>query len=161
MGAVPGPGPRPGAGRPRASARGRAGDGEGSGSDGSAGDGSDVAALDSALRTDARLRARLFGLLGSSSALGDHLVAEPTRWTLLRAGLPSPQEVVAAMLGAVEAVPEEPVDPAGVADPANPDDAGPSGSGVADGHEQSADGAESTDGEKKPYDPGTEEEGPW
>ncbi|EFV90636.1 bifunctional glutamine-synthetase adenylyltransferase/deadenyltransferase, partial [Dietzia cinnamea P4] len=67
-----------------------------------AGTGSGADALDSALRSDPRLRARLFGLLGSSSALGDHLVAEPTRWTLLRADLPSPQEVAAAMLGAVE-----------------------------------------------------------
>ncbi|MBB1021041.1 Na+/H+ antiporter subunit E [Dietzia sp. E1] len=78
---------------------------------------------------------------------------------------PSPEHYSApadsAPSAADTAVPEEPVDPAGVADPANPDDAGPSGSGVADGHEQSADGAESTDGEKKPYDPGTKEEGPW
>ncbi|MBB1017727.1 bifunctional [glutamine synthetase] adenylyltransferase/[glutamine synthetase]-adenylyl-L-tyrosine phosphorylase, partial [Dietzia sp. DQ11-71] len=47
---------------------------------GSARAGADVAALDAALRSDSRLRARLLGLLGSSSALGDHLVAEPTRW---------------------------------------------------------------------------------
>ena len=78
--------------------------------DGAAADGSGAGALDSALLSDTRLRARLFGLLGSSSALGDHLVAEPTRWTLLRAELPSPQEVASAMLGAVEAVPEEPVE---------------------------------------------------
>jgi glutamate-ammonia-ligase adenylyltransferase len=69
-----------------------------------------VAALDSALRTDTALRGRLLGLLGSSSALGDHLVAEPTRWALLRSDLPSREDVLAAMLGAVEAVPEEAVD---------------------------------------------------
>ena len=66
--------------------------------------------LDAALRTEATLRGRLLGLLGSSSALGDHLVAEPARWTLLRAGLPSREDVLADMLGAVGAVPEEPVD---------------------------------------------------
>ncbi|MBB1012100.1 bifunctional [glutamine synthetase] adenylyltransferase/[glutamine synthetase]-adenylyl-L-tyrosine phosphorylase, partial [Dietzia kunjamensis] len=63
-----------------------------------------VAALDAALRSDSRLRARLLGLLGSSSALGDHLVAEPTRWALLRGGLPTFEDVLADMLGAVEAV---------------------------------------------------------
>ncbi|AWH93792.1 bifunctional [glutamine synthetase] adenylyltransferase/[glutamine synthetase]-adenylyl-L-tyrosine phosphorylase [Dietzia lutea] len=97
-----------------------AGDGAGTAGDGTAGDGSGVAALDSALLSDARLRARLFGLLGSSSALGDHLVAEPTRWPLLRAELPSPREVAAAMLGAVEAVPEEPVE--GAPEPTQRDD---------------------------------------
>jgi glutamate-ammonia-ligase adenylyltransferase len=72
--------------------------------------GADVAALDDALRTDSRLRARLLGLLGSSSALGDHLVAEPTRWALLRGGLPAFEDVLADMLGAVEAVPEQAVE---------------------------------------------------
>ncbi|MBC7307760.1 MAG: bifunctional [glutamine synthetase] adenylyltransferase/[glutamine synthetase]-adenylyl-L-tyrosine phosphorylase, partial [Dietzia sp.] len=71
-----------------------AGDGAAAGDgSGAAGTGSGADALDSALRSAPRLRARLFGLLGSSSALGDHLVAEPIRWTLLRADLPSPQEV--------------------------------------------------------------------
>ena len=45
---------------------------------------SGVAALDETLRTDPRVRARLLALLGSSSQLGDHIVAEPTRWTLMR-----------------------------------------------------------------------------
>ena len=69
-----------------------------------------VAALDSALRTDPELRGRLLGLLGSSSALGDHIVAEPTRWALLRSGLPTREDVLADMLAAVEAVPEEPAE---------------------------------------------------
>ncbi len=69
-----------------------------------------VAAFDSTLRSDPRVRARLFALLGSSSALGDHLVAEPTRWTLLRSSLPSREDVLADMLGAVDAVPETPVE---------------------------------------------------
>src|SRR5699024_4441687 len=67
---------------------------------------SGVAALDSTLRSDPRVRARLLALLGASSALGDHLVAEPTRWTLLRSSLPTRQDVLAHMLGVVEAVPE-------------------------------------------------------
>src|SRR5699024_2030993 len=55
-----------------------------------------VAALDEALRTEETLRSRLLALLGSSSALGDHLVAGPTRWTRLREDLPSRADVIAA-----------------------------------------------------------------
>lgn len=69
-----------------------------------------VEALDEALRSDTSLRARLLGLLGSSSALGDHIVAEPTRWTVLRSPLPGRGDVMADMLGSVEAVPEDPID---------------------------------------------------
>ncbi|HEY2723131.1 MAG TPA: bifunctional [glutamine synthetase] adenylyltransferase/[glutamine synthetase]-adenylyl-L-tyrosine phosphorylase, partial [Pseudonocardiaceae bacterium] len=36
--------------------------------------------LDAALCRDPGLRGRLFGVLGSSTALGDHLVAKPQRW---------------------------------------------------------------------------------
>lgn len=43
------------------------------------------APLHEALRTDGVLRARLLSLLGSSTALGDHLVAQPQRWQALRA----------------------------------------------------------------------------
>ena len=39
--------------------------------------------VDRALRTDRGLRGRLFATLGSSTALGDHLIAHPDRWTLL------------------------------------------------------------------------------
>ena len=70
---------------------------------------SGVAALDSTLRNDPQVRARLLALLGSSSALGDHLVAEPSRWALLRSPLPTREDVLADMLGAVDAVPEAPV----------------------------------------------------
>jgi glutamate-ammonia-ligase adenylyltransferase len=42
------------------------------------------AELDAALRADQGLRGRLFGVLGGSTALGDHLVAQPERWRLLR-----------------------------------------------------------------------------
>ncbi|MBO0680485.1 bifunctional [glutamine synthetase] adenylyltransferase/[glutamine synthetase]-adenylyl-L-tyrosine phosphorylase [Mycolicibacterium sp. S2-37] len=41
------------------------------------------AELNGALLTDKGLRGRLFAVLGSSLALGDHLVAHPDRWQLL------------------------------------------------------------------------------
>lgn len=74
------------------------------------GGGAGIDALDAALREDTVLRARLLGLLGSSSALGDHLVADPDRWTGLRAELPTREDVLADMLGVVEAAPEAPVE---------------------------------------------------
>ncbi|MBW0020207.1 MAG: bifunctional [glutamine synthetase] adenylyltransferase/[glutamine synthetase]-adenylyl-L-tyrosine phosphorylase [Mycobacterium sp.] len=40
--------------------------------------------LDAALLTDRALRGRLFSLLGSSLAFGDHLAARPQSWKLLR-----------------------------------------------------------------------------
>ena len=40
--------------------------------------------LSAALLTDRGLRGRLFAVLGSSLALGDHLVAHPQSWKLLR-----------------------------------------------------------------------------
>ena len=39
--------------------------------------------LNQALVTDRGLRGRLFGVLGSSLALGDHLIANPDAWHLL------------------------------------------------------------------------------
>lgn len=47
-----------------------------------AGDGWDE--LNSALLTDHSLRGRLFGVLGASLTLGDHLVAHPQSWRLLQ-----------------------------------------------------------------------------
>ena len=48
-----------------------------------------------ALASDRRLRGRLFGVLGSSLALGDHLVANPQAWHLLQGNvkLPSPEQL--------------------------------------------------------------------
>ncbi len=70
--------------------------------------GTDWVGLDSAIRTETALRGRLFALLGSSSALGDHLIAEPSVWELLRRGtLPDKDELVADLLAVVSAVPEE------------------------------------------------------
>ncbi|WP_137723750.1 bifunctional [glutamine synthetase] adenylyltransferase/[glutamine synthetase]-adenylyl-L-tyrosine phosphorylase [Prescottella subtropica] len=64
--------------------------------------------LDAALRTDTGLRGRLFGLIGASTAFGDHLVAEPESWRLLAGDmrLPTRAEMTATMLGCVDAVPE-------------------------------------------------------
>jgi glutamate-ammonia-ligase adenylyltransferase len=50
----------------------------------------DRAELDAALRTDQVLRGRLISLLGSSTALGDHLVTHPDRWHRLTASAPPP-----------------------------------------------------------------------
>ena len=52
----------------------------------------DRAALDAALRTDMVLRGRLFALLGSSTALGDHLVTHPDRWRRLMTDGGSPTD---------------------------------------------------------------------
>lgn len=57
--------------------------------------GSGWAELDGALLKDRSLRGRLFAVLGSSVALGDHLVANPDSWHLLagKVTLPTPQEL--------------------------------------------------------------------
>jgi glutamate-ammonia-ligase adenylyltransferase len=66
----------------------------------------DRTALLDALRSSAGLRARLLGLLGASSALGDHLVAHPEDWTLLTdeaqpASRPSEHDLTARLLTAI------------------------------------------------------------
>ncbi|WP_280201837.1 bifunctional [glutamine synthetase] adenylyltransferase/[glutamine synthetase]-adenylyl-L-tyrosine phosphorylase [Nocardia cyriacigeorgica] len=69
--------------------------------------GDEWAELDSALRTDTALRGRLFALVGSSTAFGDHLVADPPAWkSLRRTDLPDRDELVADLLDAVDAVAE-------------------------------------------------------
>ncbi|GED98542.1 bifunctional [glutamine synthetase] adenylyltransferase/[glutamine synthetase]-adenylyl-L-tyrosine phosphorylase [Gordonia crocea] len=56
---------------------------------------------------DTGFRGRLFGVLGASDALGDHLVAEPTAWRLLTGtDLPTVEGMRAAMLGSVAAEPD-------------------------------------------------------
>jgi len=66
------------------------------------------AELDAALRADKGLRGRLFGLIGASSAFGDHLVADPASWKLLAGDmtLPSKDELTRRLLACVQAVPE-------------------------------------------------------
>jgi [glutamine synthetase] adenylyltransferase / [glutamine synthetase]-adenylyl-L-tyrosine phosphorylase len=56
--------------------------------------------LSAALLTERGLRGRLFGVLGSSLALGDHLAANPRSWKLLRgkAHLPSRRELLATFI---------------------------------------------------------------
>jgi glutamate-ammonia-ligase adenylyltransferase len=58
------------------------------------------------LLTDRGLRGRLFGVLGSSLALGDHLVAHPESWRLLAGNvtLPSAEELGAIFRDAAEKV---------------------------------------------------------
>ena len=60
--------------------------------------------LNQALLKDKGLRGRLFGVLGSSLALGDHLVADPDSWRLLAGAvtLPSAGELRDIFDGVVE-----------------------------------------------------------
>ena len=67
----------------------------------------DRPALDAALRADAGLRGRLLAVLGSSTALGDHLVAHPDRWHRLSAD-PDPTGYGERLLRAVGADPDAP-----------------------------------------------------
>ena len=68
--------------------------------------GRDWAELNQALVKDRGLRGRLFGVLGSSLALGDHLVAHPDSWHLLAGAvtLPSADELRAAFAEVAESV---------------------------------------------------------
>src|SRR3982074_230174 len=60
--------------------------------------------LNAALLTERSLRGRLFAVLGSSLALGDHLVANPQSWKLLRGKvvLPSRDQLHQAFSECVE-----------------------------------------------------------
>ncbi|WP_096288711.1 bifunctional [glutamine synthetase] adenylyltransferase/[glutamine synthetase]-adenylyl-L-tyrosine phosphorylase [Mycobacterium ahvazicum] len=60
--------------------------------------------LNAALLGERSLRGRLFSVLGSSLALGDHLVANPKSWKLLRGKvkLPTRDELHEAFIGCVE-----------------------------------------------------------
>lgn len=76
---------------------------------------SDWPALDAALRVDTVLRGRLMALLGSSTALADHLVAHPDRWHRLTGDTGEEardsDSYIARLLTAVGADPQAP--PAG------------------------------------------------
>lgn len=61
--------------------------------------------LDQEIRQDEKLRVRLFALLGGSSAVGDHLVANPLQWKLLKLDAPSREEMFQALLESVKAQP--------------------------------------------------------
>ncbi|GAA1482821.1 bifunctional [glutamine synthetase] adenylyltransferase/[glutamine synthetase]-adenylyl-L-tyrosine phosphorylase [Gordonia sinesedis] len=69
--------------------------------------GDDWTEIDRQVRSASSFRGRLFGVLGSSDALGDHLVAEHDAWRLLLADdLPDATEMNRQMLAAVDAVAE-------------------------------------------------------
>lgn len=67
--------------------------------------GEDYGQLRAALHDDPVLRIRLLALLGGSSALGDHLVAQPQQWRDLAGGVPTGEECLRTMLQAVGAEP--------------------------------------------------------
>ncbi|MBT0565327.1 bifunctional [glutamine synthetase] adenylyltransferase/[glutamine synthetase]-adenylyl-L-tyrosine phosphorylase [Williamsia sp. CHRR-6] len=67
--------------------------------------GDDWAEIDQRLRDRPCFRGRLFGVLGSSEALADHLVAQTSSWRLLDCDeLPTPEEMFTVLLDAVGAV---------------------------------------------------------
>jgi len=70
--------------------------------------------LNAALLKDRSLRGRLFALLGSSLALGDHLVANPQIWRLLagRLALPSADELRSQFVDLVAQTPRDATLPA-------------------------------------------------
>ncbi|WP_197501414.1 MULTISPECIES: bifunctional [glutamine synthetase] adenylyltransferase/[glutamine synthetase]-adenylyl-L-tyrosine phosphorylase [Gordonia] len=69
--------------------------------------GDDWSEIDTLLRTDKGFRGRFLAVLGSSDALGDHMVAEPEAWRrLIPAELPDTDEINRQMLAAVDAVAE-------------------------------------------------------
>jgi len=59
--------------------------------------------IDHAIRTDPVFRVRLFALLGASSVLGDHLIANPTTWHLLRHDAPTRCDMLRELLGCIGA----------------------------------------------------------
>ena len=67
--------------------------------------GEDWAELDGQLRASTRLRARVLGVLGSSTALGDHLVLRPELWRVLEEAdvLPGRESLVEDLLAQVDA----------------------------------------------------------
>ncbi len=62
------------------------------------------AVLRQRLLDDAVFRARLFGLFGASSLLGDHIVANPADWEQLAKPLPDSAEILRIMLESVQAL---------------------------------------------------------
>lgn len=69
--------------------------------------GEGFAQVNEKLRNNQGFRARFFALLGGSTALGDHLAANPHLWEELLGPLPNEVEMHQAMLGAIDAHPAE------------------------------------------------------
>lgn len=63
--------------------------------------------LTQSLIDDEALRVRLIALLGGSTALGDHLAANPHLWEKLALPLPEPTEMMQELLGVIKAQPAE------------------------------------------------------
>jgi glutamate-ammonia-ligase adenylyltransferase len=63
----------------------------------------DWPALDSALTKNVAVRGKLFGVLGSSTALADHLTANPQHWQRLTVPRPDPTDALCAAVGAADA----------------------------------------------------------
>ena len=68
--------------------------------------------LTQALVDDETLRVRLIALLGGSTALGDHLAANPQLWEKLALPLPDATEMMQELLGVIDARPAQYVDSA-------------------------------------------------
>ena len=63
--------------------------------------------FDTLMRRSVVLRTRVFALLGGSSMLGDHLVANPEQWPQLAEEVPTAAQMYQAMLASVGARPEQ------------------------------------------------------
>lgn len=66
------------------------------------------------MRIDHAFRVKLIALLGGSSTLGDHLVATPETWRELVEPIPTKEEMLRGLLGAVDARPAESTDELGM-----------------------------------------------
>ncbi|MDY3126641.1 MAG: bifunctional [glutamine synthetase] adenylyltransferase/[glutamine synthetase]-adenylyl-L-tyrosine phosphorylase [Corynebacterium sp.] len=67
--------------------------------------GEDPAALTKAMLADEPLRIRLIALVGASTAMGDHLVANPKLWSELALPLPTKVDMLQQLLGVIKAEP--------------------------------------------------------
>ncbi|MDO4631803.1 MAG: bifunctional [glutamine synthetase] adenylyltransferase/[glutamine synthetase]-adenylyl-L-tyrosine phosphorylase [Corynebacterium sp.] len=63
--------------------------------------------IDTEIRTNPAFRVRLFALLGASSVLGDHLIANPDTWRLLCEDAPSREDMLHELLSCINAEPAE------------------------------------------------------
>ena len=68
-------------------------------------DGKEYADFDAAIRSDVAFRVRLLSLVGASTAMGDHLAANPGLWRLVAQPMPTPAEMMRELLECVQATP--------------------------------------------------------
>ena len=68
-------------------------------------EGQEYADFDAAIRSDVAFRVRLLSLVGASTAMGDHLVANPGLWRLVAQPMPTPAEMMRELLECVQATP--------------------------------------------------------